>query len=167
MVELFSSKNGSFWYRIIIHSGKPMHIYTGSKEGELNPYDNSFTGYYVGSIVKNKKQFEEYLSSVKTYNKWDDDSVKVFYIHQKDDRPFNRGGIKNIGFFIIRRMYPETYKNMTFEFNCAIDNINDKGIIISDDILDNDAYYDFIKDKKIKNSIIKVENRGLGFIQKD
>ena len=58
-IELFSSKNGSFWYRIIIHSGKPMHIYTGSKEGELNPYDNSFTGYYVGSVVKNKKQFEE------------------------------------------------------------------------------------------------------------
>jgi len=66
---------------------------------------------------ENKKQFEEYLSSVKTYNKWDDDSVKVFYIHQKDDRPFNRGGIKNIGFFIIRRMYPETYKNMTFVFH--------------------------------------------------
>ena len=54
---------------------------------------------------------------------------------------------------------------MTFEFNCAIDNIKDRGIIISDDILDNDAYYDFIKDKKIKNSIIKVEDRALGFIQ--
>ena len=58
-----------------------------------------------------------------------------------------------------------TYKNMTFEFNCAIDNIKDRGIIISDDILDNDAYYDFIKDKKIKNSIIKVDDRALGFIQ--
>lgn len=60
-----------------------------------------------------------------------------------------------------------TYKNMTFEFNCAMNNIKHDGIIISDDILDNDAFYDFIKNKEIKNSIIKVEDKGLGFIQKD
>ncbi len=57
--ELFSSKNGSFWYRIIIHSGKTMNKYSGSKEGKLDPYNNSVTGYYVGSVVKNKKQFKE------------------------------------------------------------------------------------------------------------
>lgn len=66
---------------------------------------------------ENKKQFEEYLTKVKEYNEWDDECVKVYYIHQKDTRPFNRGGIKNIGFFIIRRMYPETYQNMTFIFH--------------------------------------------------
>lgn len=59
--ELFSSKNGSYWYRIIIHSGKPMHMYSGSKEGELERYHNSFTGYYVGSVVKNKEQYEDDL----------------------------------------------------------------------------------------------------------
>jgi hypothetical protein len=36
-------------------------MYSGSKEGELNPYNNRFTGYYVGSVVKNKKQFEDDL----------------------------------------------------------------------------------------------------------
>tara|TARA_Y100000814_G_C11973451_1_gene278903 strand:+ start:23 stop:193 length:171 start_codon:yes stop_codon:yes gene_type:complete len=56
---------------------------------------------------------------------------------------------------------------MTFEFNCAINNIKNNGIIISDDILDNDAFYDFIKNKEIMNSVIKVENKGLGFIQKN
>lgn len=60
-IELFSSKNGSFFYRIIFHSGKPMNKYSGSKEGELDPHDNSFTGYYVGSVVKNKEQFEDDL----------------------------------------------------------------------------------------------------------
>lgn len=59
-----------------------------------------------------------------------------------------------------------SYKNMTFEFNCAIKKINSNGIIISDDILDNDAFYDFIKENDIKNSIIRVEHKGLGFIQK-
>ena len=72
---------------------------------------------------------------------------------------------KNIEIFIHDSLH--TYKNMTFEFNCAMNNIKDDGIIISDDILDNDAFYNFIKNKEIKNSIIKVEDKGLGFIQKD
>ena len=60
-----------------------------------------------------------------------------------------------------------SYKNMTFEFSCAIDNIKNNGIIISDDILDNDAFYDFTNNKEIDNSIIRVEDKGLGFIQKN
>lgn len=75
--ELFSSKNGSFWYRTIIHSGKTMHIYTGSKEGELNPYDNSFTGYYVGSVVTNKEQF---VDDLKKY----DYTMEVTFHKRKD-----------------------------------------------------------------------------------
>ena len=72
---------------------------------------------------------------------------------------------KDVEIFIHDSLH--SYKNMTFEFNCAINNIKNNGIIISDDILDNDAFYDFIKNKEIRNSIIKVENKGLGFIQKD
>ncbi len=72
--------------------------------------------------------------------------------------------ISDVGIFIHDSLH--TYKNMTFEFNCAINNLNDNGMIISDDILDNDAYYDFIKSKKIENSIIKVDDKVLGFIQK-
>ena len=60
-----------------------------------------------------------------------------------------------------------SYKNMTFEFNCAINRISNNGIIISDDILDNDAFYDFTKEKKIRSSVVKVEDKGLGFIQKE
>ena len=55
---------------------------------------------------------------------------------------------------------------MTFEFNCAIKKINNNGIIVSDDILDNDAFNDFIKKNNFENSIIRVEEKGLGFIQK-
>lgn len=60
-----------------------------------------------------------------------------------------------------------TYKNMIFEFNIALENINKNGIIISDDVLGNDAFYDFTKTKNLENYLIKVEEGvGLGIIKK-
>lgn len=41
----------------------------------------------------------------------------VLYIHQKDERSFNRGAIKNIGFLVVRQMFPDSYKNITLVFN--------------------------------------------------
>ena len=45
------------------------------------------------------------------------ESYEIFFIHQKDNRPFNRGAIKNIGFLAMRDKYPNDYKNITFVFN--------------------------------------------------
>lgn len=60
-----------------------------------------------------------------------------------------------------------TYKNMLYEFSTCFEKLNENGLIISDDILDNDAFYDFVSKKKIKNYIIKVvENSGLGIIKR-
>jgi hypothetical protein len=41
----------------------------------------------------------------------------IFFAHQDDDRPFNRGAMKNIGFLEVKRRYPDHYRNMTFVFN--------------------------------------------------
>ena len=45
------------------------------------------------------------------------EDYEIYFSHQKDERPFNRGAMKNLGFIHIRDKYPMHYKEMTFVFN--------------------------------------------------
>ena len=59
---------------------------------------------------------ERFLSEMKTLLA-DTEPYEIYFAHQYDQRPFNRGAMKNIGFLAMKAKYPEEYKEMTFIFH--------------------------------------------------
>lgn len=44
-------------------------------------------------------------------------NYKIIFVHQKDNRSFNCGAMKNIGFLIVKDLFPNSYENITLVFN--------------------------------------------------
>ena len=42
---------------------------------------------------------------------------EIYFSYQNDERAFNRGATKNIGFLAMREKYPDHYRDITFVFN--------------------------------------------------
>jgi hypothetical protein len=59
--------------------------------------------------------FEKYMEFV--LEDVDKKTYEIYFSHQTDNRKFNRGAVKNIGFLAIKKKYPMNYKNITFVFN--------------------------------------------------
>lgn len=73
-------------------------------------------------IVPYRDREEHYRIFTETMNKYltvdnPQGPYKILYIHQMDKRGFNRGAMKNIGFLVVKRAYPNDYKNITLVFN--------------------------------------------------
>ena len=62
-----------------------------------------------------KIHFDVYMKYLMEDYKLSD--YEIYFSHQNDNRAFNRGAIKNLGFMAIKKKYPNDYKNITFVFN--------------------------------------------------
>jgi len=56
-------------------------------------------------------------------------SYEIYFAHQADKRPFNRGAMKNIGFLAMQRKYPNHYKGISFIFHDVDTLPSEKGLI--------------------------------------
>jgi len=73
---------------------------------------------------------------------------------------------KNIDIFLHDSLH--TYKNMQFEFELMWPCIKKNGFLLSDDIADNNAFFDFYSTKKIIPNLLKNKNEkiSLGILKK-
>jgi hypothetical protein len=66
---------------------------------------------------RNRVSHKYFFSKYMTSNLQNFDNYEIYFSHQYDNRPFNRGACKNIGFLAMKHKYPEHYKEITFVFN--------------------------------------------------
>lgn len=59
----------------------------------------------------------------------DESFYKIYFIHQCDNKPFNRGAMKNAGFIFVKNQYPNSYKDITLCFNDVDTFPREKGLI--------------------------------------
>jgi hypothetical protein len=63
------------------------------------PEQKFFFSQYMNFLLENTNDYEIYFS------------------HQCDERSFNRGAVKNVGFLAMKEKYPNDYKDITFIFH--------------------------------------------------
>ena len=164
-----NSDSRKFLYHLCKASKPKKIVETGVAYGISSTYilkaleDNEFGMLYSIDSVFRPWQTEKMIGSVipnKLRDRW-----KLILGKSTEKLKNLLNELSDVDIFIHDSSH--TYDNMMFEFDIALEKINKNGIIVSDDILSNDAFYDFTKKKNLENYVIKVqENSGLGIIKK-
>jgi hypothetical protein len=87
---------------------------------ENTQINNSKTPKFIFIIpYRNRVQHRMFFSTYiqKIMEDIPKDEWAYYFVHQNDNRPFNRGAMKNIGFLAIKYRYPNDYKNIIMVFN--------------------------------------------------
>ena len=68
---------------------------------------------------RNRVQHKFFFSKYMTFILEDEQpgDYEIYFSHQSDNRPFNRGATKNIGFLAMKNKYPDHYLDIDFIFN--------------------------------------------------
>lgn len=66
---------------------------------------------------RNRREQKFFFSNHMSFILEDSPEYEIHFVHQNDNRSFNRGATKNIGFLAIKDKYPNDYANITFIFN--------------------------------------------------
>ena len=66
---------------------------------------------------RNRPQHKFFFCKYMSFLLEDQDDYEIYFSHQCDNRTFNRGATKNIGFLAIKEKYPSHYKDISFIFN--------------------------------------------------
>jgi len=83
-----------------------------------NPAPQTPNLVFIVPYRNRKQQYEFFSSHMKVIlEDLPANSYRILYIHQQDQREFNRGAIKNIGFITVKNLYPDDYQNITLVFN--------------------------------------------------
>ena len=83
-----------------------------------NPAPQTPNLVFIVPYRNRKQQYEFFSNHMKVIlEDLPTNSYRILYIHQQDQREFNRGAMKNIGFITVKNLYPDDYQNITLVFN--------------------------------------------------